>query len=368
MNHLITAFIRSTTLSAILAVTCSAGISFAQSAKPATPSPATPAPTAPAPAAAPKVESVNIMDVGRQSNATTEAERNASINQPGNNAPIWRTANSDTVNYVSIPDKQAGVLIQKSGQQWRLIRNGVITVYGAWLLALAICGILAMYVFKGSIKLHEPMSGNKIQRFTLAERITHWTMAFSFVALALTGLLILFGKYFILPLTGPGFYGPFLLLCKNIHNFVGPLFTLSIVIFFLLFVRRNLPEQGDLAWAVGFGGMLSGKHIPAGFFNFGEKFWFWVGMVILGSAVSASGWVLDMIVPFMQIEYWRGTMQIANIIHGVGAILMTALSLGHIYIGTIGMQGSIDAMKTGYCDEVWAKEHHELWYNKIGRG
>ncbi|MBJ7380174.1 MAG: hypothetical protein JHC80_05415, partial [Polynucleobacter sp.] len=65
MNHLITAFIRSTTLSAILAVTCSAGISFAQSPKPAT-TPATPAPTAPAPAAAPKVESVNIMDVGRQ--------------------------------------------------------------------------------------------------------------------------------------------------------------------------------------------------------------------------------------------------------------------------------------------------------------
>jgi len=25
-------------------------------------------------------------------------------------------------------------------------------------------------------------------------------------------------------------------------------------------------------------------------------------------------------------------------------------------------------MKTGYCDETWAKEHHELWYKKLGKG
>ncbi len=313
----------------------------------------------------PKVESANIMDIGRAPGATVEAERQSQVNQPGNNAPIWRTANSDAVNYVSIPNKEAGVLIQKSGQQWRLIRNGVITVYGAWLLALALAGVIAMYVIKGSIKLHEPMTGIKIKRFNLVERVTHWVMAFSFIALACTGLMILYGKYFVLPLIGDSAFGNLLFVFKNIHNFTGPLFTLSVLIFFIQFVRRNIFGEGDMNWLRSFGGIFSGKHVPAGFFNFGEKFWFWFGMVFLGLTISASGWVLDMIVPFLPIEYWRGTMQLANIIHSVGALLMTAMTMGHIYIGTLGMPGSIDGMKTGYVDQTWAKEHHELWFNKI---
>ena len=291
--------------------------------------------------------------------------------QPANTAPkegaIWDTANSDPYNYVSIPDKEASVLIQRSGQQWRVIRNGVITVYGGWLLALAFFGVIAMYTIKGSIKLSEPLSGVKIKRFNGFDRLTHWTMAFSFIALAFTGLLILYGKYFAMPLMGGAAYGSFLMVCKNIHNFVGPLFTLSIVIFFFLFVRKNIFGEGDMAWLMSFGGIFSGKHVPAGFFNFGEKFWFWFGMVFLGLVISASGFVLDMIVPFMEVQYLRGTMQLANIIHSSAAILMTAMAMGHIYIGTIGMQGSIDGMKTGYVDATWAKEHHEIWYNKINK-
>jgi formate dehydrogenase subunit gamma len=138
-------------------------------------------------------------------------------------------------------------------------------------------------------------------------------------------------------------------------------------VFFLLFVGKNIPEKGDLQWLISFGGMFSGKHVPAGFFNMGEKFWFWFGMTFLGLVISASGFVLDMIVPFMHIEYLRGTMQVANIIHSSAAILMTAMAMGHIYIGTIGMQGSIDGMKTGYVDATWAKEHHEIWYNKLNK-
>ena len=291
--------------------------------------------------------------------------------QPANTAPkegaIWDTANSDPYNYVSIPDKEASVLIQRSGQQWRLIRNGIITVYGAWLLAIAFFGIAALFLIKGPIKLHAPLSGVKIKRFNGFERFTHWTMAFSFIALAFTGLLILYGKYFAMPLMGGATYGSFLMVCKNIHNYSGPLFTLSVVIFFLLFASRNIPGEGDLNWLMSFGGILSGKHAPAGFFNMGEKIWFWFGMVILGLTISASGFVLDMIVPFMDVQYLRGTMQLANIIHGSAAILMTAMAMGHIYIGTIGMQGSIDGMKDGYVDATWAKEHHEIWYNKINK-
>ena len=61
-------------------------------------------------------------------------------------------------------------------------------------------------------------------------------------------------------------------------------------------------------------------------------------------------------------------MQIASMIHGVATVLMMAMFLGHIYIGSIGMKGAYQGMKTGYVDEGWAKEHHALWAADIQAG
>jgi formate dehydrogenase subunit gamma len=314
----------------------------------------------------PSPSGVDIPPSSVPANPNALANGSQAQSQPANPS-IFTSANSDPHNYVSIPDKESSVLIQRSGQEWRLIRNGVITVFGGWILAIAFFGIAGVFIIKGPIKLHAPLSGQKIKRFNGFERFTHWVMAISFLVLATTGLLILYGKYFAMPLMGGSAYGSFLMVCKNVHNYCGPLFTLSIIIFFLLFATRNIPGEGDLNWLMSFGGLLSGKHPPAGFFNFGEKIWFWFGMTFLGLVISGSGFVLDMIVPIMSIEYTRGTMQIANIIHGSASILISAMALGHIYIGSIGMQGSIDGMKTGYVDATWAKEHHELWYNKVSK-
>jgi formate dehydrogenase subunit gamma len=82
--------------------------------------------------------------------------------------------------------------------------------------------------------------------------------------------------------------------------------------------------------------------------------------------VVASGLVLDKLIP--GLIYERGTMQIANMIHGVATVFMMAMFMGHIYMGTVGMDGAYSAMRTGYVDETWAKEHHELWYNDIKAG
>ena len=76
--------------------------------------------------------------------------------------------------------------------------------------------------------------------------------------------------------------------------------------------------------------------------------------------------MLDKIVP--GLIYERGTMQMAHMVHAVATLLMMAMFMGHIYLGTIGMGGAYQAMKTGYVDETWAKEHHELWYDDIQSG
>jgi drug/metabolite transporter (DMT)-like permease len=82
--------------------------------------------------------------------------------------------------------------------------------------------------------------------------------------------------------------------------------------------------------------------------------------------IVASGLVLDKLIP--GLIYERSTMQWANMIHGVATVLMMAMFIGHIYMGTIGMQGAYKAMREGYVDETWAKEHHQLWYDDIQAG
>src|SRR5205823_4674826 len=104
-----------------------------------------------------------------------------------------------------------------------------------------------------------------------------------------------------------------------------------------------------------------GRHVPAGKYNAGEKVWFWLGVTLLGIIVSGTGLVLD----FPNFGQTRETMQFANVIHAVAAVGFMALSLGHIYLGTIGLEGSYDAMRHGTVDETWAKEHHEYWYQQV---
>jgi len=284
--------------------------------------------------------------------------------QPLNNAPVWRDVrSSDTPPYQTsqVRGIETTVLVQSQGEIWRQIRNGPITIYGGWLI-LAICAIIAaIYFLKGPIKLHGEPSGRMLERFNSIERVTHWTVAISFCLLGVTGLIILFGKYVLLPVFGYTLFSWLAILSKNVHNFVAPVFALSLLVFIVIYIKDNLPEKGDLAWAMKGWRMFAGEHLPSGRFNAGEKVWFWVGVVLLCLVVIASGAILL----FPNFEQGRLLMQQANVIHAISAVLVIGFSLGHIYMGTVGVEGAYQNMRTGLTDETWAKEHHEYWYNEV---
>ena len=334
--------------------------------------------------AAPAVQSANIMDVKPEaSQAAGYAEQNngerAKV-QPGNNAPMWRDVGKGANGYSSLPVSQApeaGVLIQpfveypgsrltNAGEAWRQVRNNWIIPYGGSLLFIVGLAIAIFYWRKGMIRLHGAPTGRQIERFTPFERSAHWSNAIAFVILAISGLVMAFGKFILQPFIGDTLFGWLSYVLKNAHNFAGPLFAVSLIVVFFTFVKDNMPAKGDLVWLLKGGGILSGKEVPSHRFNAGEKVVFWGGVFLLGAVVVASGFVLDKIVP--GLVYERSTMQIANMVHGVATVLMMAMFMGHIYIGTIGMEGAYDAMRTGYVDETWAKEHHELWHADIQAG
>jgi formate dehydrogenase subunit gamma len=283
--------------------------------------------------------------------------------QPLNNAPFWRdvrAGNANPYQTTQVRGIETNVLIQTEGQIWREIRNGPVTIYGGWLLVVVAVLIGLYYGWKGPIKLHGKPTGKVIQRFTNWDRIVHWTTAVTFVILAVTGIVILFGRYILLPVMGYTLFSWLATLSKNLHNFVGPLFIVSALALYLTYLRHNLLKSYDLTWFAKAGGMFSGEHVPSGKFNAGEKAWFWLGFILL-FFVGITGLVLD----FTNFGQGRGAMQLANLIHAIAALLFMAAALGHIYLGTVGVEGAYQAMRSGYVDETWAKEHHEYWYEEV---
>jgi formate dehydrogenase subunit gamma len=256
--------------------------------------------------------------------------------------------------------------VTNAGDAWRQVRNNWLIPYGGALLLIVSGAIALFYMTKGTIKQHGVDTGKKIERFTAFERSAHWSNAIAFCILAVSGIVMAFGKYFLLPVMGLTLFGWLSYALKNLHNFAGPVFAVSLIVIFVTFLRDNIPTRDDLVWLLKGGGLLSGKEIPSHRFNGGEKLVFWAGVFFLGIIVVASGFVLDMIVP--GLIYERATMQIAHMIHAVATVLMMAMFLGHIYIGTLGMQGAYQGMRTGYVDETWAREHHEYWYDDIKAG
>jgi formate dehydrogenase subunit gamma len=306
-----------------------------------------------------------------------EAQQRKQILQPGNNAPVWRNIQSGTPNVTTVEGRETDVLIQgparylgqdnvsTAGEAWRLFRNGPVTFYGGALVVLTLVVIFAFYLWKGPVKLKAPPTGRLMHRFGIIERTVHWTTAISFGVLAVTGLTMLFGKHVLLPLTGYTLFGAVAGAFKVLHNFVSPLFIVSVVAMVLLFVWDNIPRLYDLRWfARAWAVMARGEHVPTGRFNAGEKAWFWFGVVGLSIAVIWSGLILL----FPNFDQTRAVMQDAWSVHAIAALVYIAVSFGHIYLGTIGLEGSYGAMRTGYVDEAWAREHHEYWYNDVKSG
>ena len=284
--------------------------------------------------------------------------------QPLNNAPVWRDvrAGENPFQTTQVRGIETNVLIQSQGQLWREIRNGPITVYGGWLLVAILVAILAFFLWKGPIKVHGQLTGRKIQRFSTWDRTIHWTVAITWLILAISGLLLLFGKYVVLPLFGYTLFSWLAILSKNLHNFVGPVFLIAAALMFFTYLGRNIPRAYDVIWLLKGGGMLTGKHMPSGFFNAGEKMVFWVGLFLFSIIIGASGIVLL----FPNFDQGRLIMQYANVVHAVTAVLFIGMICGHIYLGTVGLEGAYHNMRhDGLVDEQWAKEHHEYWYNEV---
>lgn len=290
------------------------------------------------------------------------------LNAPGQNpaaaqgeVPLFDPNESRTQGYISIPDEKLSVLVQPEGRTWREWRQGTLPwVIGILFLGMLI-GVFAFYFIRGRITIHGGPSGRRVLRFNGLDRFAHWLTAVSFLLLALTGMIVTFGRTLIIPLIGQRAYSPLAEWSVMIHNFISVPFVLGLLFIIALWVKDNIPNRRDWEWIRSMGGLMSkeGKHIETERFNAGQKAMFWT-IVLVGAALAVTG--VMMMTPFAVTGV--GGMQVMHVIHGILAAVLIAGIVAHIYIGTLGMEGAFDAMGSGWVDENWAREHHSAWYRE----
>ena len=302
---------------------------------------------------------------------------------------LWRAVRYDTANVTTQQrGPAAGTLIQTGGMRWLDFRMGPLQFWGAVFLGVVLAALLLFYLVRGRIRLEHPPTGRTVLRFRWVERFAHWVLAVSFILLSVTGLLVLFGRKAIIPWLGHEAWSPIAIGSKWVHNNVSWAFMVALVAVFVMWVVHNLPSRTDLRWIARGGGMFGGGHPPAKKFNAGQKLVFW-SVIVFGASLSVSG--LSLLFPF-EFHLFPETlgflnnvgipqavgigelrtdltpqeeMQYTSAWHAIVAFILIAVALGHIYIGTLGMEGAFDAMGNGEVDEEWAREHHSIWARKV---
>ena len=291
---------------------------------------------------------------------------------------LWRYVRTGNAGSTQMKNELSAVMIQSEGDNWRAFRNGPLSNVGAFGV-MGVIGLLVVFYFiRGKIRIDAGPSGDTILRFGTIDRFAHWLMAGSFVVLGITGLNLLYGRYILLPVIGKDAFAAFTTFGKYAHNYLAFAFMAGLALSFVLWVRHNVPNRGDLAWLKAGGGIFKkGVHPPARKFNAGQKIIFWAVM-IGGLSVSMSG--IALLFPF-QTSMFADTFALLNVIgfnlptdltgmqeqqlnqlwHGIVSMALMTMIIAHIYIGSVGMEGAIAAMNTGHVDRNWAKEHHNLW-------
>ena len=279
---------------------------------------------------------------------------------------------------VSNNSHAANILVQDGGMNWLLTREQDIRSYAGFGIGGIIVALVAFYFFRGRMTIEGGPSGETIERFKAFERFGHWCLAGSFIMLAITGLLLLFGRAVVIPVFGHQANAAIANFSIWVHNNIAWVFMLSLVAIFFMWVRHNIPNKMDWQWLKEGGGIIGNGHPHAKKFNAGQKIIFWM-TIVLGASVSLSG--LSLLFPFEMPMFAKTfalinsvvgaglpevllpheEMQYAHLWHAIVAITMIIAIVAHIYIGSVGMEGAFDAMGSGQVDLEWARQHHDLW-------
>jgi len=190
--------------------------------------------------------------------------------------------------------------------------------------------------------------GPEILYFRIGVRLIHLIAAVSFSLIVITGLLMVFGRFF-----GGGMP---IRLGRYVHIYAALIFSVDVLLMFVMWVKDMLPRAYDISWVFMMGGYLSKekKPVPSGKFNAGQKVWFWLATAG-GGVMAYTGYYLH--------TFGEGTdtLRIYAIIHNFLAAFMIAFFLTHLYMAIFAVKGSLKSMVTGYKPKEEVDIMHSLY-------
>jgi formate dehydrogenase subunit gamma len=190
------------------------------------------------------------------------------------------------------------------------------------------------------------------------ERTVHWMLAISCLLLCVSGMGMMFQSLNFLGTIIGG-----LKVLKILHNFLGLIFGFSL----LLAIRMWWKEAGifvfpeDWEWIKAAGGYLwhVDKVPETGKYNPGQKMFF-LTVAFFGLVMLATG--LIMWFPGrIPTEFVRWMFPL----HALGFVVIFAFFFVHLYLGTIGNPGSVQAMITGWMSKPVLKMLHPKWLQEM---
>ncbi|GIU42204.1 MULTISPECIES: formate dehydrogenase subunit gamma [Shewanella] len=282
------------------------------------------------------------------------------------NGQIWAQLKAGEEGYTTSKSEFHGQAINTYDLRVLELRSDIL----APALMAALFGMIIIFVLfikvNGISKLHGGYSGKLVYRWSKFDVSIHWLGAIPCLLLILTGLTLLAGRFFFQPYIGEGVWAAMVNGAKQVHDIMAIPFMLGWALMVTLWAKNQMPKMYDLKWMMVVGGYINfgpfkGKHPDAGFANAGEKLWFWA-FAAFGLLISASGMLL--LFPNL-FEPSRTLSLIALVLHSVSAIIITAFSIVHIFMATVMSEGGMECMVSGYCDETWASQHHNLWFDEI---
>ena len=279
---------------------------------------------------------------------------------------VWQALKEGATGYTTSQSEFHGQPINSYDPRILPLRSDILAP-GLMLALFGMIGVFILFIMVNGIsKLHHGYSGKMVFRWSKRDVAIHWLGAIPCLLLILTGLMLLAGRFFVEPVLGQGAFASMMALVKPVHDVMAFPFMAGWLLMTLLWAKNQIPAKYDLDWFLVVGGYINfgpfkGKHPDAGFANAGEKLWFWT-FAAFGLVISLSGIVL--LFP-QYVEPSRTLSLLAIIAHGASAIILCAFSIVHIFMATVMSEGGMECMVSGYCDENWAKQHHNVWYDEI---
>lgn len=202
------------------------------------------------------------------------------------------------------------------------------------------------------------MADKKVIVTTPTERVIHWFLAISCLLLVITGLAIAFRSFEPVALIFGG-YNTMI----TIHIILGLIFTIALFLAISIWKKdAGSINKEDILWMKGAGGYLWDAKLPEPYkFNAGQKMFF-ITVALYGLVMVVTGLILWLGMSSLGTGLLRWMM----VLHAFGVMVLGGFAMVHIYLGTIGTSGSIDAVLDGKVTEAWAKTHMTKWYKEVG--